>query len=77
MENKEIVIDRIEGELVVCEMPDGSEKIIPLSALPEGVKEGSVLDFVDGTYVINEKKEKERRKSNFDLQSQLFKRKKK
>lgn len=77
MENKEIVVDRIEGEFAVCEMPDEREKAIPLSSLPEGVKEGSVLDFINGAYVINKEKEKERRKSNFDLQNQLFKRKKK
>lgn len=77
MENKEIVVDRIEGEFAVCEMPDESEKEIPLSSLPDGVKEGSVLNFVNDSYVINKETEKERRKSNFDLQSQLFKRKKK
>lgn len=77
MENKELVIDRIEGEFAVCELPDKSEITLPLSSLPKGVKEGAVLDVYDGAYVINEKKEKERRKANFDLQSQLFNRKKK
>ncbi len=77
MENKELVVDRIEGNFAVCQMPDESEKVIPLSELPNGVKEGTVLDLCDGAYVINEAKEKDRRKSNFDLQSQLFNRKKK
>jgi len=77
MENKEFVIDRIEGEFAVCEMPDETEKTIPLSLLPDGVKEGAVLEFSEGVYTVNEEKTKARRKSNFDLQSALFKRKKK
>lgn len=77
MENKELVVDRIEGEFAVCEMPDETEQAISLSSLPEGVKEGTVLDFCDGIYTINEEKARAKRKSNFDLQSQLFKRKKK
>lgn len=77
MENKEIVIDRIEGEFAVCELPDKSETAILLSSLPKGVKEGTVLYICNGVYVINEDKEKERRKSNFDLQTQLFNRKNK
>lgn len=77
MENKEIVVDRIEGGFAVCEMPDETEQTIPLSSLPQGVKEGTVLDFCDGIYTVNEEKAKAKRKSNFDLQSQLFNRKKK
>ena len=77
MENKELVVDRIEGEFAVCELPDETEQKILLSLFPDGVKEGSVLELCDGVYVINEKKEKVKRKSNFDLQSQLFKIKKK
>ncbi|MBR5273452.1 MAG: DUF3006 domain-containing protein [Clostridia bacterium] len=74
---KFIVVDRIEGEFAVCEMADESEKALPLSSLPNGVKEGTVLEFKDGTYVINEKEEKSRRKDTFNLQQRLFNRKKK
>ena len=77
MENKEIIVDRIEDGFAVCEMPDKSEKVLSLLELPEGVKEGTVLDYADGSYVINKEKEKEKRKLNFDLQTQLFSRKKK
>lgn len=36
-------IDRIEGEIAVVEIAEGKTVDIPLSALPEGVREGSVL----------------------------------
>lgn len=36
-------IDRIEGEIAVVEIVEGKTVDIPLSALPEGVREGSVL----------------------------------
>ena len=56
MENKELVVDRIEGELAVCELPDETEQAIPLSALPKGVKAGTVLELCNGVYVINKEK---------------------
>ena len=37
------VIDRIEGEIAVVEIAEGKTVNLPLSALPEGVKEGTVL----------------------------------
>lgn len=72
-----IVVDRTEGGFAVCEMSDGSKNNLSLSDLPEGVKEGTVLELKDGVYVINEQEEKNRRKANFNLQQQLFNRKKK
>lgn len=36
-------IDRIEGDIAVVEIAVGKTVDLPLSALPEGVKEGSVL----------------------------------
>jgi hypothetical protein len=38
-----IIIDRIEGTVAVAELPDGSFQEIPLSQLPQGVKEGAHL----------------------------------
>jgi hypothetical protein len=37
------VIDRVEGTFAVVECPDGSFQNIPLSQLPQGAKEGSIL----------------------------------
>lgn len=42
-------IDRIEGEIAVVEIAVGKTVDIPLSALPDAVREGSVLRIdIDG-----------------------------
>lgn len=38
-----MVVDRIEGDIAVCELSPSEFKNIPLSELPSGIKEGSVL----------------------------------
>lgn len=38
-----ITIDRIEGGLAVAQLADGTMQNIPLSQLPQGVREGSRL----------------------------------
>ncbi len=37
------IIDRIEGDVAVVELSAGKTVSLPLSSLPEGTKEGSVL----------------------------------
>lgn len=37
------VIDRIEGDLAVIEIAEGKTVTVPLTALPNGVKEGNVI----------------------------------
>ena len=77
MPREHVTVDRIEGGYAVCETVDEDEVVLPLSSLPSGVREGTVLERVDGSYVINEKEEMSRRKANYNLQMQLFNRKKK
>lgn len=62
------IIDRIEGNIAVCELPNCDTINISLSALPNGVKEGDVIClFVD-------EKEAENRKKKIDgLMNSLFK----
>ncbi len=38
-----ITIDRIEGNWAVAELPDGATEDIPLSQLPQGIREGCRL----------------------------------
>ena len=45
------IVDRIEGEYVVCEK-DGDIINIPLYELPE-VKEGDILVLQDGKYTVD------------------------
>ena len=45
------VIDRIEGGFAVLEQ-DGTLQNIPLTALPEGVREGDMLEQQGDSYVL-------------------------
>ena len=60
MMERELVIDRFEDGYAVCEDRKTKEMHnIEISNLPENVKEGSVLKFENGKYVIDEEKQKE------------------
>jgi len=45
-------VDRIEGEYAVCEDQNRVIHDIPLSQLPEGVKDGSKLEYLDEVYTL-------------------------
>ncbi|MCH5320917.1 MAG: DUF3006 domain-containing protein [Eubacterium sp.] len=62
------IIDRIENNTAVCEIENGKTIDVILDALPEGVKEGDVINIsVDTT-------ETENRKEKIDkLMNSLFK----
>ena len=62
------IIDRIENNTAVCEIGNGKTIDVILDALPEGVKEGDVINIsVDTT-------ETENRKEKIDkLMNSLFK----
>lgn len=55
MQMEEIyVIDRLEGDYAVCENRDTGEIInIEKSLLPEDIKEGTVLKYENGNYIID------------------------
>lgn len=67
-----ITVDRIESEFAVCEREDGSIADIPLSKLPSEIKEGSVLEFVNGEYKINLEAQQERTAVISALQDSIF-----
>lgn len=49
-----LVVDRIEGNIVVCENRSNGIMInIFVSNLPEGIREGTVLKYFDGKYRID------------------------
>ena len=54
------VIDRFEGEYAVLETESGM-KNVPREMLPEGAREGDVLEVKDGVYIINKKAAAKRR----------------
>ncbi len=68
-----LIVDRIEGNIAVC--MDENEVLFELeiSALPDGVREGSVLlQLENGCFEPDLKAEEERREMLFDLQNDLF-----
>ncbi len=64
-------IDKIEGNLVVLEELNTQEKKeINIKELPKKINEGTILTYVNDTYIIDEKLEKDRRvniQSKFDM----------
>lgn len=68
----EWIIDRIEEDLAVCETEEQMFVNIPLSLLPKGAKEGSVLRFIEGDYVLDTEEESNRRGYLSKLQSLIF-----
>ena len=63
----EWIIDRIEGNIAVCEYEAGKTVDVLLSALPKGVKEGDTLDIS-----IDLKKSNERKENINKLMNSLF-----
>ena len=58
--NEKWVIDRIEGNIAICEeRSTGKKKEIAKEQLPEGAKEGSVLKQENGKYVLDRKAQQE------------------
>lgn len=39
-----VIVDRIEGDLAVLELPDGGQATLPTRLLPRGLHDGAVLD---------------------------------
>ena len=62
MENeiKTYTVDRFEGNIAVCEDRDTKETInIEREDLPEEIKEGSILEYRNGKFYIDEKSQTE------------------
>ena len=60
------VIDRIEGNLAVIEIAEGKTVAVPLTSLPDGAKEGTVIRLV-----IDREEEARRRKKIRSLFNRL------
>ncbi len=56
-----LIVDRIEGDIAVCEADADTYLDVPLSTLPAETREGSVLRLAGGAYIIDENEEQERR----------------
>lgn len=52
------IIDRIENDTAVCEIEDGRTIDVILDALPEGIKEGDVINISVDVTGTEDRKEK-------------------
>ncbi len=68
----ELSIDRIEGEIAVCQTQD--HKIIPilLSKIAGNAKEGDVIEETANGYAVSQAETIRRREAAFLLQESLF-----
>ena len=71
-----IVVDRITGEIAVCEEPNRTMREIPLALLPPQVSEGDCLYISEGVYYIDKDETLRRREQNVQRLKRLLKRKK-
>lgn len=56
----EYTIDRFEGDIAVCEDRNNNKMIeIMKENLPEGAKEGSIIKYENGKYILDLGKDKE------------------
>lgn len=66
-----VFVDRIESYTAVIETEDRKYLHVPLSVLPDGIKEGSVLVYENGEYLKAAQEESLRRRRLFALQEKL------
>ena len=66
------IVDRIEETTAVCQREDRSVFTLPLSCLPQGVKEGDVLREEHGVFKTDPDETSERRKRIRQKMKNLF-----
>ncbi|MDF1496029.1 DUF3006 domain-containing protein [Caproiciproducens sp. CPB-2] len=71
---KMLVIDRFEGTYAICEDKDQKFFAIETTELPQGAREGDVLnvDAAEGALSINAEATAQRRSKTKKLQDKLF-----
>lgn len=76
MDNSYLIIDRIEGEIAVCEDSAHNHFHIRLTAIYGEVREGDLLyyDPAGGCYVVDLAATEQRRNKLFQRQQALFQR---
>lgn len=71
---EELVIDRFEGEVAICEDRKTGEKMeIRKEQLEEGIREGSVIKKENGKYVQMKEKQKEIQERIEEKMKQIWK----
>ena len=66
-----LIVDRITEGIAVIE--DGENRFeVPAENLAENIREGDVVELIDGIYVKNKNATEERRKKIIELQNNLW-----
>lgn len=66
-------VDRVEDGIAVLEKEDLSHVELKVSEIPFTVKEGNVLLFDEGKFILDFSEEEERRKTILEKQRNIFK----
>ena len=67
-----VIVDRIENGYAVCELENGSFQTFPMSELPAGCLEGSVLIWEDSAWELDLSAEIGRKEKVQHLLDSLF-----
>ena len=67
-----VIIDRFESDYVVCETENKEYINIPKSELPQGIKEGDVLNCINDKWNIDTIATKERKEKIQNKLNSLF-----
>ena len=66
-----LIVDRITEGIAVIE--DGEKRFeVPAEKLAENIREGDVVELIDGIYVKNKNATEERRKKIIEMQNDLW-----
>lgn len=68
----QLILDRFEGDLAVCELQDGSTVTLSRSLLPTDAAPGCVLIEHNGSYQVDHELTKQRKQRLLALQNKLF-----
>lgn len=67
-----LIVDRFEGDFVICEKEDGTMVDLKRDTLPEGVNEGDILFVEDDNIIVDEKSTLERKERIKKLMDDLW-----
>lgn len=68
-------IDRVEGIFAIAQSDNGDNIKIDKKDLPDNIKEGDIIEKIDGLYYVNKTETEKRRKENAELLKKLLFRK--
>lgn len=73
---KRFFVDRFEEDWVICEDENGNETRIEIKNVPHSVREGSVILYENGEFILDSAETELRRKNISKLKKYIYKPKK-